>query len=235
MLRARHDEQLRLGNREAASRPHHQNHGEKCHRNAVSNDFCVQRGNGFGVFCAREAPFMKSVLLCVVAVASLSACGSPLRAHYRTFGLARPTADAKVVTQYEAAAEQRANQRETYGDKGMPTPPASIMVLIDTLPEGIEAGASGIRVTPGYPCEILGRGVLKRDRQGAYGPITSEMLINEFKFLAQEVGATLVLMSVDEGQSQDEVEGGVAILIRADTSKIDLKKSVQKKLPFNET
>lgn len=178
---------------------------------------------------------MKAVLLCALAVASLSACGAPLRAHYRTFGLAQPAADAKVVTQYEAAAEQRANQRESYGDKGVTKPPESIMVLIDTLPEGIEASSSGIHVIPGYPFEILGRGVLKSYALGANGAISTERLINEFKFLAKEVGATLVLMSVIEGLSQDNVAGGVAIMIRADTSKIDLKKSVQKKLPLNET
>lgn len=171
----------------------------------------------------------------VLAVTLLSACGAPLRAHYRTYGLAQPDADAKVVVQYEAAAEQRADQRASYGEKGVPKPPSSIMLLIDTLPEGIEASSGGIHVTPGYPFEILGRGVLRRDASRVGGAISTETLINEFKYLAKEVGATLVLMSVDEGRSQDDVRGGVAIMIRADTSKIDLKKSVQKKLPLNET
>lgn len=89
---------------------------------------------------------MKQLLFaCVIALACFSTACAPLRpdVRYQALGAANPERDQRVSDQIDSH------------DK--PAGSDGVIVLVDTIPEGIDVSSGVMRVAPGYQHKILGK------------------------------------------------------------------------------
>ena len=96
-------------------------------------------------------PFVHATGL--VACLALSACGAVRpKVDYEAFGHADPDKDDAIV--------------DRYNHRPAETTPPEVMVLVDTIPEGIDVKDGKVSIKEGYEHELLGKFVLVRGSGG---------------------------------------------------------------------
>jgi hypothetical protein len=178
-------------------------------------------------------------LLWVAAVTLLGACATvppptpapPPSVTYTSFGDAQLSKDAHVVQRYTGDYMKRNPGTRTENRLArMRTPPGEelpVRVLIDALPEGIEAREGSLRVSEGSPHVLLGSVVLRAP--GAFA-MSREEIVEELKHLAMEAGGNIVVVSF-LGGNQQEAPGATGYVLKSDLSQVDFRKSRPGKLP----
>lgn len=170
---------------------------------------------------------------------------------YSSFGEVDLSRDAEVIRRFEAARTppplvcEEVPDRRTLREKqdGVPaqrkvchdpapgSEPAPVLVLLDSLPEGIDIQDGRVRVVDGYPHVLLGRATIVNQ----VGQVSKESLLQDAKALARAAGGNLVLLSFLENPAltdQQSALGATALVVRTDLGRLEKSKTKAGKVPF---
>jgi len=154
---------------------------------------------------------------------------------YTSFGPADPAGDTRIVQAWEKSRVKTVGSDDVDA-LGRPASRSyqtlrkltdaerrSVVVLVDTLPEGIESSESGLRSTG--PHVVLGKFSIryKDERE-------KTEVLDDIRLLAIAAGANMALISWTGG-SQESASGVAGVTIRYDLSKFDSSKLQSGKIP----
>jgi len=179
---------------------------------------------------------MRSIhLFPLASTALLAACSHSGKLVYTSFGPANPAGDMQVVQTWEksgvstttrdqVAATGRGykqvveTRRELTAEERR-----SVVVLVDTIPEGIESSTSGWRAT--RPHALLGKFRI------LYGSETDkDRVLDDVRRVVMASGGNMALISW-LGGPQESTWGAAGVVIRYDLTRFDSSKAQSGKIP----
>ena len=153
---------------------------------------------------------------------------------YTSFGAADPAADSRIVKTWEKSRVKTESldqvdalgrqTKQTWETRREPTETErrSVVVLVDTIPEGIESSQAGLRSTG--PHVVVGKFYIRYK-----GDVEKNLAVDDVKLVAIAAGANMALISW-AGGSQESTWGVSGVIIRYDLTKFDPAKSQSAKI-----